>query len=326
LNDIALLSDRQLRSHLNIVIVYNDVLQSATINSTITARLMASRSILLGSEEKFMSTSLPTLCGSMAAHPYRMAVEVHNAAYRALGIDYTFVYFGITNPEEGVKAIRALGIRGMNVSMPFKSAVVPFLDKLDSAAAAIGAVNTIDNKDGILTGYNTDFIGAMRALQEVTDIPGKRVALLGAGGAARAIGYGLVTAGAEVNVYNRSIGKAERLAEDLGLKVGGTLEQFSEIGGFDILVNSTSVGFNAPDESPVYKKTLGSIPVVMDAVFIPVKTRLLQEAEIAGCTTIPGVRMLLHQACGQVELYTGHDAPLEVMEQVIEKEIKKMAA
>ena len=271
-----------------------------------------------------MSTSLPTLCGSMAAHPYRMAVEVHNAAYRALGLDYTFVYFGISNPEEGVKAIRALGIRGMNVSMPFKSAVVPFLDKLDAAAEAIGAVNTIDNKDGVLTGYNTDFIGAMRALREITDVAGKRVALLGAGGAARAIGYGLVTAGAEVNVYNRSLDKAEQLAGDLGLKVNGTLEQFSGAGGYDILVNSTSIGFNASAESPVHRDTIANIPIVMDAVFIPVKTRLLREAEIAGCITIPGVRMLLHQACGQVELYTGHDAPQEVMEQVIAQEIKKM--
>ncbi len=271
-----------------------------------------------------MPTSLPTLCGSMAAHPYRMAVEVHNAAYRALGIDYTFVYFEISNPEDGVKAIRALGIRGMNVSMPFKSAVVPFLDKLDAAAEAIGAVNTIDNKDGVLTGYNTDFIGAMRALREITDVAGKRVALLGAGGAARAIGYGLVTAGAEVSVYNRSLDKAEQLAGDLGLKVNGTLEQFSGAGGYDILVNSTSIGFNDSAESPVHRDTIANIPIVMDAVFIPVKTRLLREAEMAGCITIPGVRMLLHQACGQVELYTGHDAPLEVMEQVIAQEIKKM--
>ncbi len=271
-----------------------------------------------------MATSLPTLCGSMAAHPYRMAVEIHNAAYRALGIDYTFVYFAISNPEDGVKAIRALGIRGMNVSMPFKSAVVPFLDNLDTAAEAIGAVNTIDNKDGFLTGYNTDFIGAMRALREVTEIQGKRAALLGAGGAARAIGYGLVSAGAAVTVYNRSIEKAERLAEDLGLKAGGSLEQFSGAGGYDILINSTSIGFKRPDESPVTRDSLENIPVVMDAVFIPVKTRLLREAEIAGCTTVPGVRMLLHQACGQVELYTGRDAPLKVMEQVIEEEMKKM--
>ena len=272
-----------------------------------------------------MSTSLPTLCGSMAAHPYRLAVEVHNAAYRVLGIDYTFVYFGISDPQEAVRAIRALGIRGMNVSMPFKSAVMPYLDRIDAAAKAIGAVNTIDNKEGVLTGYNTDFIGAVRALQEVTDLTGKRAALLGAGGAGRAIGYGLVSAGATVDVYNRSIAKAEKLAEDLRLNVGGTLEQFSNAAGYDLLVNSTSIGFKAPDESPVHRDHLGDIPVVMDAVFIPLQTRLLREAQSCGCTVVAGVRMLLHQACGQVERYTGHSAPLEVMEGVIAAEIKKMS-
>jgi len=262
----------------------------------------------------------------MAAHPYRMAVEVHNAAYEELGIDYTFVYFGITNPEEGVKAIRALGIRGMNVSMPFKSDVIPYLDKLDPAAEAIGAVNTIDNRDGILTGYNTDFIGAMRALQEVTDIKGKSVALLGAGGAARAVAYGLADSGADVTLYNRTVDKADELAADLGLRVGGGLEDFAGAGSYDILINCTSIGFNSPDQSPVLQEKLREKLIVMDAVFIPLATRFLREARTAGCLTIPGVRMLLHQACGQVELYTGHDAPLEVMEKVIEKEMGKMAS
>jgi len=273
-----------------------------------------------------MPRSLPTLCGSMAAHPYRMAVEVHNAAYRELGIDYTFVYFGITDAEQGVQAIRALGIRGMNVSMPFKSAVIPYLDRLAPSAAAIGAVNTIDNRDGFLTGYNTDYIGAMRALQEATSLAGKRVALLGGGGAARAVAYGLVEEGAEVLVYNRSLDKAQRLAADLGLQVGGSLEAFSADGSHDILVNATSIGFNAPDESPVVPEKLREPLIVMDAVFIPVETRLLREAKDAGCLTIPGVRMLLHQACGQVELYTGHDAPLAVMEKVIAEEMRKMGA
>lgn len=272
-----------------------------------------------------MATSLPILCGSMAAHPYRMAVELHNAAYRQLGVDYTFVYFGIDDAEKGVQAIRALGIRGMNVSMPFKSAVIPFLDHLDPAAASIGAVNTINNEDGILTGYNTDFIGALRALREKTELTGKRVALLGAGGAARAVGYGLVTSGAEVSVFNRSVDNAKRLAEEFNLNVGGTLDQFSSEDGFDLLVNCTSVGFKSPDQSPLLKEQLGEKLVVMDAVFLPVETKLLVDAKNGGCSTIPGVRMLLHQACGQVELYTGCDAPIEVMEEAIEKEIQNMA-
>jgi len=271
-----------------------------------------------------MPASLPTLCGSMAAHPYRMAVELHNAAYRELDVDYTFVYFGIKNPKEAVRAIRALGIRGMNVSMPFKSAVMPFLDNLDSAAKAIGAVNTINNQNGILTGYNTDFVGAIRALQEVTELTGKRVALLGAGGAARAVGYGLGKAGADVTVFNRSVGTAEDLAENFKLRVGGTLDDLSRADSFDILVNCTSIGFKSPDKSPVLKKRLHKDLIVMDAVFIPSETRLLEEAKEVGCTTVPGARMLLHQACGQVELYTGHDAPFEAMEKVIKIELKKL--
>jgi shikimate dehydrogenase len=262
----------------------------------------------------------------MAAHPYRLAVELHNSAYRELGLDYTFVYFGITDPEEGVRAIRALGIRGMNVSMPFKSAVMPYLDHLDPAAEAIGAVNTIDNRDGILTGYNTDYIGAMRALREVTDLEGARVALLGAGGAARAVGYGLTQEGARTTLFNRSIEKAHGLAEEFSLSVGGTLEQFPGDERFDILVNCTSIGFNDPAAIPLDAGHLREEMTVMDAVFIPPATRLLQQAAAVGCTTIQGVRMLLHQACGQVELYTGHDAPLEVMEEVIEREISKMGS
>lgn len=277
-----------------------------------------------------MSSTLPTLCGSMAAHPYRLAVELHNAAYRALGIDYTFVYFGITDPAAGVAAIRALFIRGMNVSMPFKSAVMEYLDRIDPAAQAIGAVNTIDNRGGELIGYNTDYIGAVRALEEQVDLAGARVALLGAGGAARALAYGLVQRGARVTIFNRSLEKAARLAETFGVEVGGALEQFPGDAAFDVLVNCTSIGFKAPGKSPVEQAQLqrfvqdcsGTLqPVVMDAVFLPPRTRLLTEAAAAGCRTIQGVRMLLHQACGQVELYTGLEAPLAVMEQVIEKEI-----
>lgn len=260
----------------------------------------------------------------MAAHPYRLAVELHNSAYRELGIDYTFVYFGITDPEEGVKAIRALGIRGMNVSMPYKSAVMQYLDHLDPAAEAIGAVNTIDNRDGVLTGYNTDYVGAMRALQEVTELNGARVALLGAGGAARAAGYGLRQQGARTTIFNRSVDKAERLADEFSLEVGGTLAQFPGGVTFDILINCTSIGFNAPTASPISADRLHKDMTVMDAVFIPPDTGLLKQAESMGCVSVQGVRMLLHQACGQVELYTGHAAPLEVMEEVITREIRKM--
>ena len=275
-----------------------------------------------------MSPTLPTLCGSMAAHPYRLAVEIHNAAYSELELDYTFVYFGITDPAAGVEAIRTLGIRGMNVSMPFKSAVIPLLDQLDPAARKIGAVNTIDNRDGVLTGYNTDYIGAVKALEEQTELAGTRVALLGAGGAARAVSYGLVQKGARLTVYNRSIRPGRLLAEEFSLDFGGSLDEFPGCSEFDIVVNCTSVGFQAGDECPLAEQMFESTPspdsIVMDVVFLPPQTRLLKLAERAGCTVVQGVRMLLHQACGQVELYTGCRAPVKVMEEVMEREIVKM--
>lgn len=269
-----------------------------------------------------MPKSIPVLCGSMMAEPYSLSMRVHNAAYRALGIDYTFVCFGIEDPAAAIQAIKTLGIRGMNVSMPYKSAVIPLLDRLDEAAAKIGAVNTIDNRDGVLTGYNTDFIGATRALEEISALSGKRIAVLGAGGAARAIAYGTKNAGADVTVFNRSAERGERLASELGLGFGGELERFSP-SDFDILINATSVGYRAPEASPL-KRALQPSMVVMDAVFMPLKTKFLREAEEFGCQTIPGTRMLVHQACGQVELYTGHRAPLPVMEEVMLSEIRKM--
>ncbi|RZW27001.1 MAG: shikimate dehydrogenase [Desulfobulbaceae bacterium] len=275
-----------------------------------------------------MSPTLPTLCGSMAARPYRLAVEIHNGAYRELGLDYTFVYFGITDPAAGIEAIRTLGIRGMNVSMPFKSAVIPFLDHIDPAARTIGAVNTIDNRNGVLTGYNTDYIGALRALEEQTDLAGTRVALLGAGGAARAVGYGLADKRALVTVFNRSAESGRLLAQQLDLDFGGSLHRFPGCSEFDIVVNSTSVGFQEPDESPLaehmFESTLSSNTIVMDVVFLPPRTRLLQLAQASGYRTVEGTRMLLHQACGQVELYTDCRAPIQAMEEVMQREISKM--
>ncbi len=276
-----------------------------------------------------MSPTLPTLCGSMAAHPYRLAVEIHNCAYRELGLDYTFVYFGITDPMAGVEAIRTLGIRGMNVSMPFKSAVIPHLDRLDPAAKAIGAVNTIDNRDRVLTGYNTDYIGALRALEEKTELAGMRVAVLGAGGAARAVSYGLVQKAARVTVYNRSVKSGRLLAEEFSLEFGGPLNEFPGCSEYDIVVNCTSVGFQAVDDCPLTEQMFESIgspgTVVMDVVFLPRRTRLQQLAEEAGCKTVEGARMLLHQACGQVKLYTDCRAPIQAMEEVMQRELSKMS-
>ena len=269
-----------------------------------------------------MPRSIPTLCGSITAEPFSLAVRIHTAAYQALDLDYTFVCFGVENPELAVQAIRTLGIRGMSVSMPYKAAVMPFLDEIDPAARAIGAVNTINNQNGRLIGYNSDFIGAVRALQEATDLNGQKLALLGAGGAARAVAYGTKQAGAQVTIFNRSAERGKALAQDLGVDFGGSLRDFVAT-DFAILVNATSVGFRAPERNPIEQELHADL-LVMDIAFIPVRTKLLQDAAKAGCRTIPGTRMLLHQACKQVELYTERPAPLAVMEKALLDAIEAM--
>lgn len=257
--------------------------------------------------------------------PFSLGVKIHNAAYQALGLDYTFVCFGVEDPGRAVQAIRTLGIRGMNVSMPYKQAVIPYLDDVDEAAREIGAVNTINNLDGKLTGFNTDCIGAIRALEEKTSLQGLTLAILGAGGAARAIAFGAKRAGAKVTIFNRSPARGKVLSDEFGVKFGGSLEDF-QADDFSVLVNATSAGFRAPDVNPAEEKLAPHL-LVMDVAFIPVETKLIQDAKALGCRTINGTRMLVYQACGQIELYTGcRQAPYAVMEQALLEEIGKMSA
>jgi shikimate dehydrogenase len=270
-----------------------------------------------------MPHSIPTLCGSLAGQPFTFNVKVHNAAYRVLGVDYTFVSFGVEDVASAVNAMRTLGIRGLNVTMPHKQAVMPHLDALDETARAIGAVNTIDNRDGWLTGYNTDCAGAVRALEEATPLQGRRIALLGAGGAARAIAWGVQRAGAQVTVFNRTASRGQELAHDFDLAFGGNPGDFDSA-AFDGVVNATAAGFRAPDVSPLLAGQLDQHLFVMDAAFIPVRTKLIRDAAALGCRVIDGTRMLLHQFCGQVELYTDKEAPLDAMSTALLDEIARV--
>ncbi|WP_437886395.1 shikimate dehydrogenase family protein [Sorangium sp. So ce307] len=152
----------------------------------------------------------------MSRHPVSTGAAMHLAGYRALGLDFTYIPFAVTDVEGATRGMRALGIRGLGVSMPYKQAVIPLLDEIDPVAARIGAVNTIVNDEGRLRGYNTDWIGAVRALEEVTQLGGARVLLLGAGGAARAVAFGLAERGAAITIANRDLEKARQLAAAVG--------------------------------------------------------------------------------------------------------------
>lgn len=268
--------------------------------------------------------SNPVLCGSIASRPSVFGITMHNAAYEATGVPFTYVAFGTENTREAVLAMRYLAIRGLGVSMPHKIEIMQYLDVIDETASQIGAVNTVVNDDGRLTGYNTDWIGAVRALQEKVDIAGQRSVVVGAGGAARAIVYGLVKEGSQVTVYNRTASKGEKLAQDLGARFGGDLIGLNSLEDYDILVNATAVGFHAPDESVIPSAILREGTVVLDVVFIPPQSKLVKDAESRGCTAISGIRMLVHQAAYQFELYTGRPAPFETMEAALLDRIERL--
>jgi shikimate dehydrogenase len=210
--------------------------------------------------------------------------------------------------------LRALGIKGASVTIPHKQAVIPYLDTIDPVAEKIGAVNTLVINCNAIHGVNTDWLGANRALSEKISLKGASVLLLGAGGSARAIGFGLLEAGASLTIASRTQEKGLALAKLLDCTWLPLAEAATAKG--DILVNATSMGMGAQqDLLPIAEEALANFKVVMDIVYAPLATRLLQAAGQAGCQTINGLAMLLYQGAAQFELWTGEQAPVEVMRQ-----------
>jgi shikimate dehydrogenase len=217
--------------------------------------------------------------------------------------------------------MRALGIRGLGISVPYKVEVMALLDKIDPLARRIGAVNTVVNDDGLLTGYNTDAAGAVGALEEVTSIDNKRVLLVGAGGAARAVAYALREKGAGLHIVNRTPERAAALAAALGATSGG-LGDAQDLGRFDIVVNCSAAGMKEYGaESPIPAQAIFAELVVMDIVYKPTETELVAAAHRKGATTVHGGRMLLYQALRQFELYTGRAAPAAAMDAALKEQI-----
>lgn len=260
---------------------------------------------------------------------HSLSPAMHNAAYESLGIDHEFVFVAsqvdINNIEKVVDAVRVMGIRGLTCTIPHKIEVMKYLDWVDPIAEKIGAVNTVVNDNGTLKGYNTDWLGTVIPLQEllkVEKLEGLSVALIGAGGAARAMAYGVLARGAHLSIFNRSIEKAQKLAQELDAEVQSysvdALEKDGAHNDYDIILNATSLGMGEHvDETPISKSNIEKHHVVFDAVYAPRQTRLLREAAEQGARTIQGVEMLLHQGVAQFELYTKKKAPVEVMRKML---------
>jgi shikimate dehydrogenase len=250
-----------------------------------------------------------TLLYGIIGNPVRHTLSpvIHNRAFKRMGLNAVYVPLEVHHLESAVKGIRGLGVAGVSVTIPFKVEVIQHLDDVDPMARRIQAVNTILNRNGKLVGYNTDWSGALAALDGKVDLQAKRVCLLGAGGAARAIGFGLRERRCSVVLVNRSALPGKRLADELGFE----FRQWTQSSGaapldVDLLINATSVGmFPYHHASPVPTSLLKRGMLVMDIVYHPARTALLSHASENGCITIDGLEMLAHQGAGQLEIWTG---------------------
>jgi shikimate dehydrogenase len=252
-------------------------------------------------------TELYGVIGNPVRHS--LSPILHNGAFERLGWNAIYLAFEIKNLEEALRGIRGLEVKGVSVTIPFKAEVVPFLDEVEGLEKKIGAVNTIVNRGGKLIGYNTDCDGALEALEEKINLSGKKIVLLGAGGAARAIGFGLKERDCQLIIANRSRDRGEALSRELQchyLPLSSLFRMKSGDLEADVMINATSLGMSPQErESPVPKGLFKEGMMVMDIVYQPLQTKLLREAEEKGCLTINGLEMLVRQGAIQFEIWTG---------------------
>lgn len=274
-------------------------------------------------------TKLIGLLGYPLGHS--LSPLMQNAAFESLNLDMIYIPIEVSpeNLETVVRGMAKMNFEGFNVTIPHKIEIMKHLDEIDEYAKCIGAVNTVAVNDGKMKGYNTDGIGFLKSFEESTGtkINGKNVFILGSGGAARAISITLAMNGAnKIYICNRTHEKAVSLSEDINKQSGSMsmavkheyYEMKKAIAECNVLVNTTSVGMSPDiDASPLDKALLDSSLTVCDAVYNPRKTRLLKDAEIAGCKTVEGLKMLVNQGAAAFEIWTGIKSPAELMFKVV---------
>lgn len=276
------------------------------------------------------STAVYGVIADPVAHS--LSPQIHNAAFAALGIDAVYVPFRVPFDTLGqfVEDVDSIGIRGLSVTIPHKEAIAKFLTKVDPAVKGIGAVNTVLFKSPDVVGYNTDYKAAMDCLEHAlggaaapgapSPLTGKRVVVLGAGGVARALMYGLQRRGARCTITSRTRARAQLLADSFGGRcVEWSARHLSDV---EIVINCTPVGMHPNvDESPYHKSHLKPSMIVFDTVYNPESTLLLKEARSHGCRTVTGVEMFIRQAALQFLLFTGQEAPEPLMRETLKRAI-----
>lgn len=274
-----------------------------------------------------MLKKLYGVIGSPIAHS--MSPHIHNDAFKQMDYNAHYHAFHIEPDEleDAVKGMKALGVSGFNVTIPHKEAIIPLLDEVDEAARSIGAVNTVVNRDGVLIGYNTDGKGYVEALKEVTMLKNKRVLIIGAGGAARAIFYTLAKEGnIQIDLYNRTASKAVELIQEFSLnhlaKGISSKEAVNRMKDYDVVVQTTSVGmFPYTEESPFPLINIKEGAVFSDIIYNPIETRLLRDAKALGAVTQNGVSMFAYQAAFAFEHWTGQLPDTDRMKNIVKVQL-----
>lgn len=275
-------------------------------------------------------TQLVGVIGRPVRHS--LSPAIHNAAFQAKGLNYVYLAFEVEDVGAAMAGVRALGIRGLSVTIPHKVAVMAHLDEIDPVTRRIGSVNTVVNRDGLLSGSSSDGPGALASLdEEGVETQGKRVTVLGAGGAARALSFALSGDGGagmmRIIALQEERTRTRRLAEDVAAYADivvrtGDLEDGpafrTAVAEADLLIHATPVGmYPKVSETLVPAEWLHSGITVFDAVYTPRRTRLLREAEQAGCRVVEGLGMFVHQAAIQFRLWTGEEPPVDLMRSVV---------
>lgn len=248
---------------------------------------------------------------------------LHNTGYKSLGFDDKFIYKKKEVKPKQLKAfidkLKKSDIKGISVTIPHKEMIMRYLDEIHEDGKKIGAINTVVNNEGKLIGFNTDWKGAIKALEKMTNLKRKKVIMFGAGGTARAILYGLKKRGAVVKIFNRSKEKGQDLAKEFGCDFGS----FDCLGReeADIIINATSVGMNNDEQSPIDKNLIQKDQIIFDVVYTPKETKLIRAAQEKGAKVVYGYEMLLYQAVEQFKLFTGFAAPQEAMRKALEESL-----
>lgn len=264
---------------------------------------------------------------------HSLSPPMHNNAYKQMNMDYKYVSFEVKPQyiKEVITAAKTMNIKGLNVTIPYKTDIIEYLDEIDLTAKRINAVNTISFENDVAKGYNTDGLGAIKSIQKFTDLTDKNVLVLGAGGASKAITFTLINHNIKhLTIANRSKENAEKLIDNLKRQTQFndidfiSINEVNDLDDIDIIINTTPIGMypNTDVDTPIKTDNINENHIVMDIIYNPLETKLLKQAKANGATTIPGTHMLINQGIAAFEIFTGQTPTYKSFEEALLEQLK----